>query len=121
MDETLKLLQLYKGSEINRGRALSAIINKLGWKETTIGLLLKKGATEEEANDIFYDGLLDFTENVLLKKFRGESKLQTYFISICKLKYFKYKERNKTPPTEPLDFSTEKKLSNKENNHRRTQ
>lgn len=48
------------------------------------GMVLKHNGSEEDAVDVFQDGLLIFNRNVTSGVFRGESSIKTYVFSICK-------------------------------------
>lgn len=57
-------------------------------KNTSYGAVLKlissNNGTIDDTQDIFQEGLLILYQNIILKKFRGESKISTYLYSICK-------------------------------------
>ena len=53
-------------------------------REPLLAYLQKQGARAEEAKDVFQESLLCLYENVREDKFRGQSSLQTYLISIAR-------------------------------------
>ncbi len=107
-----KIIAYLRGTDKECDQALQAILeNAMGWKEMAIAILLKMGATEEEAEEVFSTALLIFSTNVQLKKFNGESKASTYFIGICKNQFLKIcKKKRKSLPAELIP--TEIELSN---------
>lgn len=77
--------------------------------------VLRNGGGSEDAEDVFQEGLIALYENVILDKFKGNSSIKTYLISICKNKWFsalkKYKKtsnlsmKEKIEP-EPIEIDT---------------
>lgn len=50
--------------------------------------LSRYSAKEEDCQSIFHDALLTSIENVVNGKFRGDSKIETYIVSVAKFKWF---------------------------------
>lgn len=49
----------------------------------------KNGGSQDDAHDVFQDGVIALYRNVRLEKFRGESKIGTYLYSICRFIWYK--------------------------------
>lgn len=73
-----------KNGGVSRQHALSMIYKRSSNKERIIRVLIKMGMDEEEANDIFHDGIITLDHSICAGKFRGESSIDTYLYSICK-------------------------------------
>src|SRR5450432_1069911 len=52
--------------------------------EITRSFIMSKGGTEQDADDIFQETIVSFIDCVQKKKFRQESGIQTFLISISK-------------------------------------
>jgi RNA polymerase sigma factor (sigma-70 family) len=52
--------------------------------EATKAFIMSKGGTEQDADDIFQETIVSFIDCVQKKKFRQESGIQTFLISISK-------------------------------------
>jgi RNA polymerase sigma factor (sigma-70 family) len=75
-------------------------ISEKGWKliykdyfPMVRKLILQRNGTEQDAIDIFQDGIIIFNRNLKNGKFRGESSIKTYLFSICKNLWLKEFER----------------------------
>lgn len=54
----------------------------------------KQNGTEEEAEEVYQEGMIAFYENVTQGKFKGKSSLTSYLFSICKFTWHsKFKQR----------------------------
>ncbi len=51
---------------------------------SVLAMVIAQGGTEEDANDVFQDSMLSFVQTVKAGKFRGESSIKTFFISIAR-------------------------------------
>ncbi len=59
-------------------------------------LIRELGGVDEDAKDVFQEAMMILYQNILSQKFKGDSSLKTYFISICKNIWFgMYKKRVK--------------------------
>ena len=71
-------------------------------------MVRKKNGSENDAVDIFHDGLLIFNRNLKNGSFRGESTIKTYLYSICRnlwLKQFDRKQRQLEAEAESIVVS----------------
>jgi RNA polymerase sigma factor (sigma-70 family) len=58
--------------------------------------VLNNSGNEEDAGDVFQDGLVVFHQHIKDNRFRGESSFKTYLFSICKfIWYNKLKKRKR--------------------------
>jgi RNA polymerase sigma factor (sigma-70 family) len=81
-------------------------LSQKGWQDVykncfpvVRAVVLKHNGSEQDAIDIFQDGLLVFNRNLKNGKFRGDSSVRTYIFSICKnlwLKEFQKKQKQAT-------------------------
>lgn len=67
-------------------------------------LILRNAGTENDAIDIFQDGLLIFSRNLKNGLFRGESSIKTYLFGICKNLWLKEIQKKKRANTIPVDL-----------------
>lgn len=58
--------------------------------------VLANSGTEEDARDIFQEGIMNFYFNLISNKFREKSAISTYVFSICRNLWFQ-RLRKKTP------------------------
>ena len=56
----------------------------------------RSNGTEEEATDVFQDGVITFYEQVKQNKYRGDSSIKTYLFAICKNLWFNQLRKKKT-------------------------
>ena len=91
--EIVEIIQ--SGGPRAKDRILAILYKQEKWRRTIRKLILNHpSGTEEDVVDVLHEGFAQFEENVRLYKFRGESKLETYLISICKIKWLKKKEQH---------------------------
>lgn len=77
----------------------------LHWKAAAFKVLFQEGASIEEASHLFEPAIAALYYNIAENAFKGESKLQVYFIGICKKLLAKkirenIRDRNKDPEEE---------------------
>lgn len=85
-----------------------------GWRESILQLLLKKNAKKEDAADVFQEGLAQLILVIRQRKFKGDAKLFTFLVSICKNIWHKQFARanhltkiiDNLPPTPSKDTRT---------------
>lgn len=66
--------------------------------------VLKNNGTEEDALDVFQDGVIALYNSLEKGNFRNESSIQTYLYSICRNKWYsKYKKRSNEKRIEIID------------------
>lgn len=63
--------------------------------DTVKKFILKNSGTEEEAHDVFQDGLMIFYQNVLKGDFRLSSSVHTYLFAICRNVWYQKLRRKK--------------------------
>src|SRR5688572_15827013 len=114
----LELMALNRGDLIESGKSLlknllskKAIERDQAWEYVyktyypmVRELIQKNSGTDEDATDIFQDGLLVLHRNISNGSFREESSIKTYLYSICKNLWLKELERRARRATSSLDF-----------------
>ena len=80
-DESWVIDAILKGTEKDRKDAIGYLYDKC---YSSFSKLVKKRGTEEQAEDLFQDGLSVMYNNLISGVFRQQSRLSTYLISICK-------------------------------------
>ena len=80
-DESWVLKAILKGDEKKRKEAISYLYDKCF--PSFSRLVLKKGSNQQ-AEDLFQDGMAVMYNNIINDVFRGDSRVSTYLISICK-------------------------------------
>jgi RNA polymerase sigma factor (sigma-70 family) len=77
--------------------------------------VLKNNGSEDDANDVFQDGVIAFHKNVVTGKFKGESAIGTYLYSICRFIWLKkLRSTNKMP----VDSEADEPVSYEDPEHR---
>ena len=67
--------------------------------------ILSNSGSEEEAKDVFQDGVIVLFRHIQSGKFRGESSIGTYLFSICKFMWYKVlRKRDNEKPAAPENF-----------------
>lgn len=95
-DEDL-IFELKKGNTV----VLKECYNYLQVVKTHV---LKNSGNEEEAHDLFQDGMMIFYHNVINDKFKHTSSINTYLFAICKNLWFQ-RLRKKKVTLEHTDMS----------------
>ncbi len=80
------LIKALKGNIAERDKALNWILKDSNWRLLVAKQVSNFGLEHALINDVFYDALSDLVVNLNNNKFRGDSALSTYFVSICKFK-----------------------------------
>jgi RNA polymerase sigma factor (sigma-70 family) len=96
MDDSVILEHLRHGDELARNQALEALCSPQ-WEALARKAVLAAGGPEMIVEDVFQESLAILANNIMQGKFRGESKLSTYFYTICRRLYLK-KYSEKPPP-----------------------
>lgn len=100
MDDSVILEHLRHGDERARNQALEALCSPQ-WEALARKAVLGAGGPEMIVEDVFQESLAILANNIMQGKFRGESKLSTYFYTICRRLYFnKYAEKPQTEEEE---------------------
>jgi RNA polymerase sigma factor (sigma-70 family) len=71
-------------------------------------VVLKNRGTEEDAKEVFQEGIIALHRSIKSGKFRGESALSSYLYAICRLLWLKKLKKNGQTPLlagEPENFS----------------
>ena len=59
------------------------------------GFVLKNNGSDDEAKDVFQDGIIGLYKAIKAEKFRGESTVKSYLFSICKFIWFNRLKKQK--------------------------
>lgn len=114
MQHTYSDAQLLKAI-LDGGRSLEEAI---GWlyhhsefRKQTLKLVKNFGGTQEDAEDVFQEGLAALVMNIRKGSFKGDSKISTYFFKICKYcwysKFDKKKKQQEIKDNIGLSIKTE--------------
>ena len=96
MEPTTKKLEpdmiagLQHGSREMRESIIRRLIDE--WGGIALTIVRNANGNDADADDVFNESLAALIRNVMEGKFKGESKLSTYFYSICRLRYLKMKK-----------------------------
>jgi len=60
-----------------------------------VKLVTEKSDLKDDVSDLFHESLITLIENVRHNKFKGNSKLETYLMSIVKFKFYELLRQNK--------------------------
>ncbi|MEL6559691.1 MAG: sigma-70 family RNA polymerase sigma factor [Bacteroidota bacterium] len=80
-DESWVLKAILDGDKKNRKNAITYLYDKC---YPSFSRLVLKTGSKEQAEDLFQEGLAVMYNNIINEVFRGDSKVSTYLISICK-------------------------------------
>lgn len=84
-----KLIAMIKShSDSERNKALKYFFMDNGLRTTIKKYVLMHHGDESDADDVFQESLILLDNNVRNNRFEGRSTLKTYFISICKWKWY---------------------------------
>lgn len=89
-----KLLAAY----YENGKPWRRYIDKIykDWKPGIVKQIVISGGSEEDAHDVFQEGIVEFITNLIQGKFQGRSSLKTYLAVICKYMWFsQYKQKQR--------------------------
>lgn len=101
-----QILSFICGSEAEREAALKHLLLDQNWQQFAIGYLSAKGATQSDAEDVFQEAIIIFDRNIRHGKFKGNSTLKTYFVSIVKRKWWQVlSKRHPREDLQTADFS----------------
>ncbi|MDH3648862.1 MAG: sigma-70 family RNA polymerase sigma factor, partial [Saprospiraceae bacterium] len=91
------------------GKAWRVILRHMyeEWKPGIIKQIIISGGSQEDAEDVFQDGVLEFISNLLQDRFEERSSLKTYLTVICKYMWFSMhkKENRRSEILEQLDLN----------------
>ena len=93
--ELITLLEHEVNAQRNKGFAF--IVNRDF--DTIKGFVIQNSGTEDDAKDVFQDGLIALMSNLKKEKFKGNSTLKSYLFSICKNLWYQKIRKNKKTET----------------------
>ena len=77
------IIEAICGDTASRNAALKHVYIKLGWRQIAIVHITKNGGNEQDAEEAANDAFVDWDKNIRMNKFKGNSSLKTYFVSIA--------------------------------------
>lgn len=83
-----ELVLAIQGNTAERDSAMRYIFKNLDWKGILRNYLKQRGG-EQDVDDIFQKSIITFDRNIRQGKYKGNSTLKTYFISIAKHLWWK--------------------------------
>ena len=99
----MKLHKTFTDTEVvnillSRGPEFDACWKYLHWEYWGMvkGFLMKNGASQEIAKEIYHGALIIFYELIQKGKFRGESSIKTYLFTISKNEWIKTTKKTKS-------------------------
>ncbi len=94
------IVQAIKTAGISREKALYHLYFSENWKGLAEDFAVKNGGSKEDGEDLAQTAMTLFDRNVREGKFRGDSSIKTYFLSIAKFQW--YKTLRSRRPTDEL-------------------
>jgi len=104
-------LEIIKGLKEENNSVILKLYQEV--KPMAFKVLTGMGAKQEDIEDLIQDGLVGLIENLRHNKYKGESKVTTYLLSIIKYKFLNLKRAVKNKHTEDLanhDIATDDQL-----------
>ena len=104
-------------------KAIIWLLQNESYKAITFKCVSKYGGTLEDSNDVFAEAIEILIKNIILQKFQKNSKISTYFFSICRNIYLaKYHQKQKnTSPVSGFTPSIEEDIIREEERKWRTE
>ena len=90
------IIESIKAGGRAREQGLYHIFIQEDWKGLVVGHVLKNGGNKQDGEDLAQATLIILDRNIRFNKFKRESALKTYFLSIAKLQWLK-KLRDRKP------------------------
>lgn len=84
---------LTNGTERERREAFAFILNQSGWSRMSIGYVMKRGGTYEDAEEVLSDALYFFDRNLREGHYRGDGNPEAYFMNIVARQWLKRLEK----------------------------
>lgn len=78
----------------SREKALEEIFRQNGLDRKIWNLIKDHGANQQDLEDVKTDGLIVLDHNIRTEKFKGESSLEYYYVSICKWLWMNKRRKN---------------------------
>jgi RNA polymerase sigma factor (sigma-70 family) len=101
-----EITTLIRGGKDDRSKGMEVLYRR--YLPKFFPYIKKQIGNHEEAEDIFQDAILILIENVLDRKFKGKSALQTYLFSIVRNQCIKRAQRSQKISTISQENLTEK-------------
>ena len=95
-----EIVQAVKSADISREKALYHLYFTKDWKGLAENYVMKNGGNKEDGEDLAQTAMTLFDRNVREGKYRGDSSMKTYFLSIVKFQW--YKTLRSIRPTDEL-------------------
>ena len=89
------IVEYIKAGGQKRQKAIVLIYEDHALKNQIIAFVKNNSGNEEEAIDIFHEGIIAFDENVHKGKYKGEGQLKGYLFSICRFLWLNRLKRDK--------------------------
>lgn len=89
------IAMLQSHSEAERNVAIKYFYTDKSLRATVKNNVLMNGGSESDADDVFQECLILLDNNVRNNRFEGKSTLKTYFIGMCKWKWYSMKRSTK--------------------------
>jgi len=89
-----EIVEALKGDRASYRPALKDLMKRCSGK--VIHYICKRGGTEEDARDIFQEGMIALMKNVRKGQFNGQSTIETYLFGICKQLFIHQVSRKKS-------------------------
>lgn len=94
-----------KAGGLSREKALYHIFTQQGWKGLVVTFIRQNGGNEQDGEDMAQNALIILDRNVRQNKFKGESSLKTYFLSIARFQWYKeLRSRRPTAEVQPEHY-----------------
>ncbi|MFT5168595.1 MAG: RNA polymerase sigma factor (sigma-70 family) [Saprospiraceae bacterium] len=111
-----EIIEGIKAEGISREKALYHIFFQQDWKGLVIRYVLQQGGDQHDGDDVAQTAFISLERNVRLDKFKEQSALKTYFLSIARLQWLKkLRDRKSTDELKPELY--EKSGDNIEDNY----
>lgn len=94
-----EIVQAIRSGGISREKALYYLYFSENWKGMAEDFVVKNGGSKEDGEDLAQTAMTIFDRNVREGKYRGDSSVKTYFLSIAKFQWYKTL-RNRKPTDE---------------------
>lgn len=78
-----ELIKAIIGGGPSLNKVMGYLYTQRQYKDAILNWLIQKGASNEDAEDVFQDGIKHFIINVRKGQFKGDSTVKTYLTRIC--------------------------------------
>ena len=87
-------------------KAFSYLFHNGALQKSMQGTLYKMGAKQQDIPDLIQERLMIFYRNVIIKKFKGDSIIRTYLVSICKYQWLSQQKKRSGVTYSHIDENT---------------